>query len=477
MLRILAISTLLIGFLVLAGAANLQAAETATAKIVGSWQATLQAGNQKLHLVVHITKNADGTLNGSLDSLDQNDVGLPIDTITFADDTLNFTIGAIGGHFIGSLAADGKTLEGQWMQNGGILPMSCQRADDAARAQDPKKPYPYNEEEVSFQNEPAKITRAGTLTWPRGAGPFPVVLLIGGGQRDRNATDFGHHPFLVLADYLTRQGIAVLRTDDRGVGGSTGDGKATPEDVAGDVLAGVAFLHTRKEFNPKQLGVIARDAGCQTAAMAATSSTDISFLILLAGNGVPGDEVIMLKQDLAAKTAGAQQEQIDQQHELLKSAFTIVKTVKDTVEMEKQLHDLIAGVIAKLPEATRKAIGDPEPIIKAQTAAFLMPEVRFFVSYDPRPTLAKVTVPVLALHGEKDFELDAKQNLPVIEKALKDAGNKDVTALELPRLNHLFQSCKTGQPVEYNQLDETFSPTALQIIGNWIGEHTGKAAK
>lgn len=280
----------------LGSALCLFAAEEPT--IVGSWQGTLQAGANALHLVVHITRGTDGTLSATMDSPDQGALGIPVSTTTFTDGTLAFTIAVIGGNYQGTLAADGNSLAGTWTQNGMTFPLTLTRGNGPAlsRPQEPKKPYPYRAEEVSFPNTPANITLAGTLTVPNDAGRYPAVLLIAGsGQHDRDENVAGHRPFLVLADYLTRHGIAVLRVDKRGEGHSGGDGAtaATTEELAGDTLAGVAYLKTRAEVNPRQIGLIGHSEGGLIAPIVATRSKDVAFIVLLAGPGVTGEQILL----------------------------------------------------------------------------------------------------------------------------------------------------------------------------------------
>jgi len=471
--------SLLTGIL-LAAISGLWAADDPFASILGDWQGSLNVGPKTLLIVLHVTKGADGKLAGTLDSPDQGAGGLLIDSVVFTDGTLDFTINAVRGHFIGSLSDDGKMLEGQWTQGGENHPLSFKRAKDIAaeRPQAPKKPYPYNEEEVTFKNEKAKITFAGTLTWPKNTAPCPAVLLIPGNEpQDRNETMFGHQPFLVLADYLTRRGFAVLRVDDRGVGGSTGDKtKATIEDMAADILSGIAYLKTRKEINPAKVGLLCRGGG-GFATISAAQDNAVAFVILLACPALPGDEVAVQQVELSMKAKGVPQEAIAEQTKMLKRIFGIVKNAKDTADAEKQLWGIVDEQLAQIPEANRPKRADIEPMVKQQFAPLLSPTMHSLLNYDPIPSLKKMTMPVLALIGEKDTEMSPKQNLANLEKAVKDGGNKDVTALQIPNLNHLLQRCTSGASDEYSRLDETFSPIAMQIIGDWISEHIAQAKK
>jgi len=342
------------------------------------------------------------------------------------------------------------------------------------RPQEPKKPYPYIERQVEYTNLKAGVKLVGTLTLPSDKGPFPAVLLItGSGPKDRNETVFGHRPFLVLADYLTRQGIAVLRVDDRGVGESTGDfSQATSEDFASDVLAGREYLKTRKEINPEQIGLIGHSEGGLIAPMVAVKSPDVAFIVLMAGTGLTGEEILYLQGALISRAMGVSEEDIAKNRQFNEKIFSLIKEEKDEKTIEEKLRQMFMADWAELNEEEKKAIGDPEVYLKAQLQSLLSPWLKFFLTYDPKPTLSKVKCPVLAINGEKDLQVPPKENLSAIEEALVAGGNKNFTVEELPGLNHLFQTAQTGVPSEYAKIEETISPIALKIIGDWILEQT-----
>ena len=438
----------------------------------GVWQGSLEAGGIKLRLVIKLSRKPDGKWTGTLDSLDQGANDIPMSLVTFQDGKLHIEMKTIGATYDATLTADGNELHGQFNQ-GAALPLDFNRiarAEDAAlkRPQTPAKPYPYDEKEVSYQNPTDKITLAGTLTVPRGAGPFPAVLLItGSGPQDRDEMLLGHRPFLVLADYLTRRGIAVLRVDDRGVGGtSKGTPNDTSENYVSDVLAGVAFLKTRKEVNPKQIGLIGHSEGGMIAPMAAVRSSDVAFIVLMAGPGIPGDELIVKQNGLIAlaECAGNVQEAQAASARL----FAIVKEEKDPAVAKQKVE----AERALAEERARKKLDAQLAASKAQLGLLLSPWFRFFLNYDPRLTLAKVKVPVLALNGELDTQVPAKDDLDAIDRALKEGGNPDYKIVLLPKLNHLFQTSMTGAPSEYGNIEETIAPVALQTMGDWIVAHT-----
>lgn len=438
----------------------------------GDWSGVLDAGAAKLKLVLHFTPEANGTWRGTMDSPDQAANGLKIDTITVEGQTLKFVMNALSASYIGTL--NGSEITGKFTQGGVTFPLNFKRptaADNAPakRPQTPQPPFPYNAEDITFENKTANITLAGTLTTPRTKAPFPAVILItGSGPQDRNESLLGHQPFLVLSDHLTRAGIAVLRFDDRGVGKSQGKfATATSEDFASDVLAGLAYLKTRPEINPKKIGLIGHSEGGLIAPMCAVQSKDVSFIVLMAGPGVTGQEILYEQGALIARAEGATEAAITANRKTQEGMFAIMEAEKDEAVTEKKLMELVATVVATLPDAQKKAV---EASLKAQVKAINTPWFRYFLTFDPRTILRQVKVPVLAINGELDLQVSPKQNLPEIAKALKAGGNKKVQTVELPKLNHLFQTTKTGAFSEYAKLEETMSPTALTLMSDWIGK-------
>ncbi|MEK7331226.1 MAG: alpha/beta fold hydrolase, partial [Candidatus Eisenbacteria bacterium] len=317
------------------------------------------------------------------------------------------------------------------------------------------------------------IQLAGTLTLPRGAGPFPCALLItGSGPEDRDEAVFGHRPFLVLADHLTRQGIAVLRVDDRGVGGSTGRfSQATSEDFAGDVLAGIEFLKTRREIDRKRIGLIGHSEGGLIAPMVATRSKDVAFIVLMAGPGIPGDSTLMLQSAAIRRSVGASEASIAQEMGVSRRIYAQLRQ-GDSAGVVRTARELVGLQVAGLPEEQRSAVGDLDSAATAASRQLFGPWMRFFVTYDPRPALRRVRCPVLAINGEKDLQVLPKENLAAIETALKAGGNRDHTVKELPGLNHLFQTCTLCTIAEYMQLEETMAPAALEEMSEWILRRT-----
>jgi len=428
--------------------------------IDGDWLGTLDTGTMKLRVMFHITNTEDGLI-ATMDSLDQGAKGIPATTVKRDGASLKIELKQIGGAFDGKIAKNLATIDGNWAQMGNGFRLTLKRVKSAAelerrRPQNPVKPYPYREEEVTYDNKAAGIQLAATLTLPRGAGAFPAVLLIcGSGPHDRDESLMGHRPFLVLADYLTRKGIVVLRADKRGVGKSKGSLEgATMTDFASDAEAGVAYLKTRHEVDPHHVGLIGHSEGAIVAPMVATRNPDVAFLVLMAGPGVPGDQIVAAQNAFALKAAGKNAEETERTLAAVRDAFALLKIGKsDDATLEKELHEKLAGVM-------------PEAQLNAQMKVMTSPWFRQFLTYDPATTLTKVTVPVLAINGEKDMQVPPEQNLPAIRKAL--AGNKNCEVDELPGLNHLFQTAQTGNPGEYGEIEETMSPVALERIAGWI---------
>ncbi len=443
--------------------------------VEGTWQGTLKVGAFEFRLAFKIKKKPDGSLTATMDSIDQGAKDIPVDQVTWKDPDLKMELKKIPGVgiFEGKANKDYSQFEGKWSQSGGSWPLTIKRVEKAIelrRPQEPKKPYPYVEEEITYENPRAGVKLAGTLTRPQGQGPFPAVLLIAGsGPHSRNEEVLGHKVFLVLADYLTRRGIVVLRSDKRGVGKSTGKyDEATSADFADDALAGVQFLKNLPQVDPHKIGLIGHSEGGIVAPMAAAQSKDVAFTVLMAGTGVTGEEILYRQGTDVLKAMGVDDKRIAQHRIVLERMFHVLKEEKDRKAAEKKMHEAIAQEIAKLSEEDKKKAEAQKAIIEGQVQLMLSPWMRYFLLFDPQATLRLVHCPVLAINGAKDVQVAADVNLPAIEKAVRASGNPDVTVRELPNLNHLFQTSKTGAVSEYAQIEETMSPTALALMGDWI---------
>ena len=464
-----------------------QAQTTSYGEIEGIWEGTLRFSGIELRIIFTISRGPENRLAAAMDVPEQNAVGVPVDEIFFDGQNLTLKIVPIEGVFGGKLEEGGDTIDGQWTQSGMTLPLVLKRAEtklELNRPQEPKEPFSYKAEEVTFENTEAGITLAGTLTLPPSDGPFPAVLLLSGsGPQDRDESVFGHRPFLVLADYLTRRGIAVLRFDDRGVGGSTGNfNEAMALDYAADAMAGVAYLKSRGEIKHKQVGLIGHSEGGMIASMAAVQSPDIAFIVLMASPGLPIEKMEYSKQSRTLKVNGASDDLIARNRALQEKLFTLVRQEMDPQAVQGEFTSVITKYFEGLSEEERKITGisekNLETYINDQFRRLHSPWFRFYLSYDPRSydprtTLEKVTCPVLAINGGKDIQVPPEENLQAIEKALKAGKSKNYKIKEFPELNHLFQTAGTGRISEYGKIEETMSPEALQMIGDWILERTG----
>jgi hypothetical protein len=395
-------------------------------------------------------------------SPDQSPAWIPVTSVTRNGNSITIAINPLGATFQGKIATDLSSINGTFTQRGQSLPLTIKRVKDLSslelrRPQNPVKPYPYHEEEVTFTNKAAGNTLAATLTVPPGKGPFPAVLLIAGsGPHDRDESLLGHKPFLVLSDYLTRRGIVVLRADKRGIGKSTGDlAKATTADFATDAEAGVAYLKTRAEVDPHKIGLIGHSEGGIVAPMVAARNSDVAFIVMMAGSGVPGDRIIVEQVRLIAEVSGASKEKAAENAAQERELLTLIEKEKDDAVLEKELRAKLAGQV-------------PDAQIGAAIQQLTSPWMRYFLTYDPATALRQVACPVLAINGSLDLQVPPALNLPAIRKALEAGGNKHYEVDELPGLNHLFQTAKTGSPAEYAEIEETISPVALDKIATWI---------
>jgi hypothetical protein len=439
-------------------------------KIKGNWLGILKAPGIELRVVFKVTEDEDGSLMATLDSPDQGAYDIPVDSTIYNDPDIKFVVQAVAGYYEGRFLGD--SIVGTWTQ-GASLSLNLKRSENIERPkrpQEPTPPFPYNEEEVSIENKKAALELAGTFTFPKEGASFPAVVLISGsGPQNRNEEILGHKPFLVLADYLTRNGIAVLRFDDRGIGGSTGDfSKATTKDFVTDAIAGVEYLKTRSEVDQNKIGLIGHSEGGLIAPLAAIQDDDINFIVLMAGPGISGKELLPMQTALIMRANGFSEEKIKRDVDVLSRLYEIVISEEDTSAAREKLKKEFDKSYNELAEEEKKEIGDPEIFFNQQIKSFISPWFKFFLEYDPYETLTKVDVPVLAINGEKDLQVPPDENLDLIEKALKEGGNENHKIVELKGLNHLFQESETGSPNEYSKIVQTISPETLNLISNWV---------
>lgn len=441
--------------------------------ISGTWIGQVQISNDKtLEFNFHITK--DGESYTTIIDVPTNRVeGLKPKATTFIDKKLLVDGSNLGIKYEGVYDSDSQKITGNFNEGPNTIPLTLEKSNSKPkitfnRPQEPTKPYPYHEEEVRFENQSANLTLAGTFTRPNAVNKYPTVILItGSGPQDRDQTFLGHKTFLVLADYLTKHGIAVLRYDDRGTSESTGNFSAsTTEDFATDVIAAVEYLKTRKDVDFDKIGLIGHSEGGIIAPLAANrAKKDVAFIISLSGTGIPGSKLVF-DQVIKGRAFPVPDERAYE--DAIREAIEIARSDKDLSfikpELKQHYNKTIAPILKPLLGSDEKT----EQIINNLVEARTTPWIRYFYNYNPADEYAKIKIPVLSLNGTKDTQVPAKIHQEGIRKALEKAGNKNFDIIELEGLNHLFQEASTGEMDEYSKIEETFSPKALTIISDWI---------
>lgn len=444
--------------------------------VAGTWDGEANVLGQKLRMIFNVTRDEQGNLLAHISIPAQMVRGMAIDEVTLEGDALVFAWKTVNARWELDISDDGRSAEGVLKQNGMEFPVTLRRLaegeviDSAAnRPQTPKPPFPYQTTDVEFTSAGDNVKLAGTICMPEGEGPHPAVVFItGSGPQDRDETLFDHKPFLVLADDLARHGIASLRYDDRGVGGSGGDlGDATVEVFKGDVLGAIDLLRRTPGIDPRRIGLIGHSEGGIVAPAVAAESEDLAFIVLLAGTGVSGDEVLRVQTRALLEASGAAPTLVAQ---TLADQKKMLGLIGDPARREELFGHMRETVSRQMPGLEGAAL---EEMVNAQVEMVSSPWFVAFVKHDPRPALRRVTCPVLALNGDLDLQVLPSQNLPEIRAALEEAGNTDVTIRELPRLNHLFQECERGTIDEYGQIEQTMHPRVIQMIREWIVSRAG----
>lgn len=448
---------------------------------VGDWQGTINVG-VKLRIVFHI-KEDGGTLKSTADSPDQAAFGMKCDTTIVSADSIRIKMGKVNAVFEGKLNND-STIEGRFIQ-GQSIPLILHRstgnivtASEYKRPQTPRPPFPYKSEDLEYKNADNSLQYGATITIPEGKGPFPAALLItGSGPQDRNETLMGHQLFAVLADALTKNGFVVLRVDDRGIGKSTGKfSDATSADFANDVNTGFDYLLSRPEVDKKKAGLIGHSEGGMIAPMVASSRKDVDFIVLLAGPGVKIDQLMAEQNAAILRSAGVSDSAINSYVPLYKKLMNIISAAPDTASASVQATIAMQQWVDTTNTSILKELGFPtaearQQLVKNLVNGFSGKWFKYFISYDPQPYLQKLNTKVLALNGDKDLQVIASSNLAGIESALKKSKSKTFTVRKMPGLNHLFQTCNHCTIQEYVELEETFSPSAIKEINEWLNKN------
>ncbi len=440
----------------------------------GEWNGAIKIMGTEMGITARFEGDGDA-LSATLDIPQQGAKGVPLQNVSYQHPDIQFEIpGAAVAKFVGQV--DGDSMSGEFLQSGmkGSVELSRRGADESVEAaEEVAEPLPYDEEEVVFVN--GDVSLAGTLTLPRSIGPFPAVVMItGSGPQNRDEELVGFKPFRVIADYLTREGIAVLRYDDRGVGGSTGStNDSTSMDFATDVVAAVLFLKQRADIDGSRIGAIGHSEGGIVAPIAAQSG-ELAFVVLLAGTSVTGEEILYLQGRLIAEANGATPEEIETQRAGQEQMMKAIRSGEGWEAIEVNMAEQIRAGVADMTEEQRAAIPDVDEFVKAQVSAGIAatntPWFKAFIDYDPVPALEVLTVPALAIFGELDLQVPAQANADGMEKAFKKSGHEQYRIVTLDGANHLFQAATTGSPTEYATLKKELVPEFLPLITAWIKE-------
>ncbi len=454
--------------------------DIAVAQVPGRWEGTAEVNGTPLLIAFNISSVGGESLSATMDVPAQGATAIPIDEVKVEGDSLFIFLKVIKGRYIGRFDAARTVATGRLLQGKLNTELDLKRNGEAVvphRPQTPTPPFPYNSEDVAYDSPDGKVHLAGTLSMPMGNGPFPAALLITGSSlQDRDETILGHKPFLVIADYLTRRGIAVLRVDDRNMGLSTGPANATSADYARDALMSLNFLQKRKDIDPKRIGMIGHSEGGLIAQIVnAEHPENIAFIISLAG---PGEKIIdlMARQNAASLRSLKVHEPVAEGYgTMMRSMMEAAAIEKDSAALNSKITEalttwrgsVLPGVFTSLTGISDEAT--EQRFVRTMVKTFQDPWMNYFIQYDPTQNLAKIKCPVLAINGGKDIQVIAEPNLSGWEM-IKKNGNKDVTVKEIPGLNHLFQHCDKCTVAEYGELTETISPEILKIMGDWLDE-------
>ena len=438
----------------------------------GSWMGSIKVQGTELRLVMQVSANETDSMIVTFDSPDQGAKGIPTSKVILRKDSIFVTSKKIGGNFTGKINADHSSIAGLWKQGGMSFPLILNRQEKSVilnRPQEPKPPFPYRSEDVSFTNASGGFDLAGTLTLPDQPGRYPAAIMISGsGPQNRDEELAGHKPFMVLADYLTRRGMAVLRYDDRGVGRSGGSfNNATTTDFATDAEAALNFLKRRKDIDTTRIGFIGHSEGGIVAPIVASHRPDLAFMILMAAPVLPGEQILIMQSELISKAEGIDEKTIKTNEKLSRNIYSVLKKTNDNEKAGQKIKAIFIAADKKNASETASHHMTVEQI-NAQVETLTSPWFRSFLTLNPEEFLSKVKCPLLAINGSLDLQVPPRENLQAIEKAMIFGGNANYMVEELPGLNHLFQTAVTGSPTEYAKIEETISPAVLEIIGDWL---------
>jgi hypothetical protein len=459
--------SLLCGLVLLISGTPAMRAQTGMA---GNWEGVIALPGMNLGIAVHFS-GANDSLQATIDIPMQMAKGLSLRNVRATFPSVHFELPAGPGLAVFDGTVGGDSIAGDFRQGGVSARFSLHRTG-VPNAEAVVPAPPYHEEEVVIAQGEVKL--AGTLSVPQAGGPFPAaILLTGSGAQNRDEEIFGFRPFKILADHLTRNGFAVLRCDDRGVGGSTGDMKtSTTADFSQDALAMHRFLQARREIKGSQIGMIGHSEGAEVAAMTAAASKNVAFIVLLAGPAIPGDSTILSQIEVLGRSGGESDENIKHGLELERRVFATVRAQKGWDELRSMLIVEMRRSLDRTEAEKKAGIQNPDSMIAAsvelQMNALRTPWFAFFISHDPAADLARIRCPVLALFGELDMQVAPSLNVQPMSSALSKSGNNDVQVVTISGANHLFQKAVTGSPAEYAGLEKKFADGVLDQLTTWL---------
>lgn len=452
--------------------------------LVGYWSGGLYQGEMLLvRMGLDVVPAPCGQVLMTMDSPDQGVSDLPVTSVRMQGDSLFLELRYLGGALRGRVAPGGTAFAGEWTQGGATLALRLQRSDSAvtfARPQEPRPPFPYSVQDVTYHNADDSTRFAATLTLPPGDGPFPAAVLItGSGAQNRDETVMGHRPFLVIADHLTRHGIAVLRADDRGVGGSSGNiMTATIADNVGDAMAAVRLLRAHPKIDSTRVGFIGHSEGGWVGPLAASRSNAVAFVVMLAGPAVSGEDILHAQTRAMSLAGGVGADMIDGSEAVSRQVYAIIRNEPDSARAIAAIMAMTDTILRTLPPAQAAALDSSWNVpgraeqLRQGLAVTVTPWFRYLLTYDPAPALDALRVPVLALFGELDLQVPPEQSVPILERLWAD--HPDATIHVFPKLNHLFQHAETGLIAEYATIEETFAPAVLEMMTTWILQRFGR---
>ncbi|MDB5202039.1 MAG: Alpha/beta hydrolase family protein [Ferruginibacter sp.] len=456
---------------------------TRAQQLNGTWEGNISVKEQLIPIIFHL-KTDSKIYKASFDSPSQKAFNIPCSGVETRNDSIIISMASINGSYAGKISADEQSMEGTWKQGNAALPLNIRKTSDQAnmltakRPQTPKPPFPYTSENIEYSNADHTIRFGATITVPPVNKPgekFPAILLItGSGQQDRDENIMEHKPFAILADEFTKKGMIVLRVDDRGMGKTTGSfNKSTSADFANDVEAGINYLKTRTDVNLQKIGLLGHSEGGMIAPMVAARRNDIDFIILLAGPGIPINN--LMTEQYAAVAAGQTSSKL-----LVKAASDLYHTITTTVINNPDSAEIYQRALLATeawadttPKTILSALQLTDKPARAKYVAsmlqtFMAPWFRYFLAYDPQANLRKLQSKVLALNGSRDIQVLATSNLAGIKAALEKSKSPAYEVHEMAGMNHLFQTCKKCTVTEYGELEESFSPEALALISTWL---------